>query len=181
MRVLIGFSRCPACDGSCEVRHVDGFENYAVASCGAVMSKARDGASLVLLKGGRDGKGYLCVILCRGGTRHSRRIHRLVAEAFIANPSELPCVRHLDGNPANNLASNLAWGSYAENEADKKRHGTYHRRRNNKLTESQVAFAKRLGREGLTHSAIASQMGVSRPTITRIINGRIWGDIPCAS
>lgn len=50
------------------------------------------------------------------------KVHRLVLEAFIG-PSNL-ITRHLDGNPANNVLSNLAWGTPAENSADMRVHGT---------------------------------------------------------
>lgn len=46
-----------------------------------------------------------------GGSKKPKAFlwHRVVAEAFIDNPDELPCVRHKDGNRSNNNASNLEW------------------------------------------------------------------------
>lgn len=60
-----------------------------------------------------------------GGAVKKRLLgHRLVALAFHGEPPEgCPLVRHLDGNPDNNKPENLAWGTYSENEADKKTHG----------------------------------------------------------
>ena len=52
----------------------------------------------------------------RGRTAH--RVHRLVADAF-HGPSELPIVRHLDGDPRNNAPENLRHGTASENELDK--------------------------------------------------------------
>ena len=45
----------------------------------------------------------------KNGKRVHKRIHRLVAEAFISNPDNLPQVNHKDENKLNNIASNLEW------------------------------------------------------------------------
>ena len=53
--------------------------------------------------------GYYSVDLRKNGKRYKFRIHRLVAEAFIPNPDDLPEVNHKDENKLNNIASNLEW------------------------------------------------------------------------
>lgn len=55
--------------------------------------------------------GYLTVRLCKDGAKKHHYIHRLVAEAFIDNPSGLPQVNHKDENKQNNSLSNLEWCS----------------------------------------------------------------------
>ena len=42
-------------------------------------------------------------------------VHRLVAQAFIPNPDNLPCVNHKDENPGNNDFRNLEWCTYKYN------------------------------------------------------------------
>lgn len=60
--------------------------------------------------------GYMQVHLKRGaGTRVKRFVHRLVAEAFLDNPRNLPMVDHGDTNRKNNTVTNLKWVAYSEN------------------------------------------------------------------
>ena len=55
-------------------------------------------------------KGYAAVHLCDHQHRVKHKtIHRLVAEAFIPNPDNLPEVNHKDENPKNNCVENLEW------------------------------------------------------------------------
>ena len=51
----------------------------------------------------KDYKGYLRLTLSKNGKRKTFRVHRLVAEAFISNPNNLPEVNHKDENKENNF------------------------------------------------------------------------------
>lgn len=52
--------------------------------------------------------GYVYVELYGlDGKSRKESIHRLVAETFIENPNNLPCVNHIDENKTNNNVSNL--------------------------------------------------------------------------
>ena len=68
-----------------------------------------------LLKPQPTNRGYVRIILSKNKTVKQVHLHRLVAEAFIPNPNNLPCVDHIDGNKLNNNADNLQWLSYADN------------------------------------------------------------------
>jgi len=59
--------------------------------------------------------GYLRVTLYKNGKPKHFLIHRLVAQAFIPNPKNLPEVNHIDNNPVNNRVENLAWCTAKEN------------------------------------------------------------------
>lgn len=83
---------------------------YEVSDWGRVRNKNDK-----ILRGGNS-HGYRTVSL-RSGSDKRRHflVHRLVAEAFIPNPKNLPCVNHKDGNRANNNVENLEWVTKSEN------------------------------------------------------------------
>lgn len=87
-------------------KNIVGYEDlYEVSDTGLVRNKV----SGKILKPGKDGKGYLRVRLYKDGEWKMYRIHRLVAEAFIPNPLNLPQVNHIDQNKSNNNVDNLEW------------------------------------------------------------------------
>lgn len=105
---------------------VKNFEGlYSVSSLGRVRSEARviiqsDGKRQTIhekiLIGGKSQKlCYKFVALYKNGKCKSCRVHRLVAEAFLPNPDNLPQVGHIDENPANNAATNLEWCTAYQN------------------------------------------------------------------
>ena len=59
--------------------------------------------------------GYKYFTLRWDGKQKAKGLHRLLAEAFIPNPDNLPVVDHIDGNPLNNNLKNLQWVSYSVN------------------------------------------------------------------
>ena len=54
-------------------------------------------------------KGYKTVPLTKDGKTTTHYVHRLVAEAFIPNPSNLPFINHKDEDKTNNFVENLEW------------------------------------------------------------------------
>jgi hypothetical protein len=82
-------------------------------------------------------KGYYVYRLCKNGKCKKKSLHRLLAETFINNKNNYPCVNHIDGNPLNNKLSNLEWCTYSYNSF----HGYQKNGRlnpNRKLKESEV-------------------------------------------
>lgn len=53
--------------------------------------------------------GYYRIGLTKNSKRTHHSVHRLVAEAFILNPDNLPCINHKDENKQNNCVDNLEW------------------------------------------------------------------------
>ena len=113
---------------------VKGYEGiYEVSSHGRVRSVdrtiTRSDGQVRRLKGRAmratlNEHGYPFVDLRNQGKRRVRKVHSLVAEAFIGPRPDSMDVCHNDGNPANNHVDNLRYGTHSENMLDKVRHGT---------------------------------------------------------
>lgn len=97
-------------------RDIKGYEGlYKVSNKGRIRTTKRRGSSGGIMKCQIWGAGYPCVRI--GGTCHHEllNVHRLVAEAFLPNPDNLPCVNHKDEDKTNNCVENLEWCSYQYN------------------------------------------------------------------
>lgn len=103
---------------------VKGYENlYEVSNYGKIKSLNRlvngrwgkTNISEKILKEARDKNDYLIVTLCKNGRQKSAKIHRLVAQAFIPNPNNLPEINHKDENKQNNCVDNLEWCTHKYN------------------------------------------------------------------
>ena len=89
-------------------KDIQGYEGlYRVSNLGRVKSfhKAKEH----ILSPGKDKDGYFQVQLYKNGINKMRKVHRLVAQAFISNPNNLPQINHKDENKQNNNVDNLEW------------------------------------------------------------------------
>lgn len=84
---------------------------YAVSNIGNVYSYK----SNRVLKPNIDRNGYARVPLYRNGRKQYRQIHRLVAEAFIDNSDNLPCINHKNSIRNDNKVDNLEWCTHSYN------------------------------------------------------------------
>ena len=81
---------------------------YQASNLGRIKRMAAGKIREHILKQFRVGE-YMSVGPSVNNARTQRRVHRLVAMAFIPNPNRFPCINHKDENPSNNNVSNLEW------------------------------------------------------------------------
>ena len=105
-------------------KDIKGYEGlYQVSNLGRVKSLARDTklkqytkhTDAFIMRQDLNKRGYLYIRLTKDGKSKAFRVHRLVAEAFIDNPSNLPQVNHIDFNRTNNNVNNLEWVTPQDN------------------------------------------------------------------
>lgn len=91
-----------------EWRAVPGYEGlYEVSNMGNVRNVRRN----TLLRLPKTNNGYIRIVLSKNGIKTGFQVHRIVAQAFLPNPDNLPQVNHKDEVKSNNCVDNLEWCS----------------------------------------------------------------------
>ena len=158
---------------------VVGYESYyEVSDRGRVRSTRRCGTGGGIKALIETHRGHLRADLCKDGKQKSKKVHRLVLEAFDGLcPDGMEC-RHLNGNPKDNRLENLSWGTHLENRADMIDHGrstTGERNPMAKLSEWDVRWIKRFQKHGFaTQTYLAEVFGCSVGNISNIKHGHCW-------
>jgi len=120
--------------------------------------------------------------LCKNGKMSHKRIHRLVAQAFIPNPDELPHINHKDGNGLNNHVDNLEWVTQKRNVQHAHETGlTQMKGEDNtkaKIIENDVREIRRLyNEEGMSKLAISRLYPISDAMVGNIVRGDNWSHV----
>lgn len=166
---------------------IDGFDGYDISNLGNVRCwNSQNGCSkkletprpLKLMKFAN--KNYYRV--CLSGKY--KRVHRLVAEAFIGpQPTPEHIVMHIDDNGLNNRVDNLKWGTHKENMEDmrnKNRQAKGEKIALSAITESQAKQIKAMLEKDKKYGRlrrIARTLGVSYGVVTNINYGKTWGHV----
>lgn len=144
-------------------KEIEEFPQYEVSNHGRV----RNANTRRILQTNFDEKGRERLILYKGNKQYSRKIHRLVADAFCDQYYEGLDVTHADGDVRNNHADNLEWRFRSDiARRSYKRHG-----------RKQTHSMKRIlcVETGVIYESIqqaSEEMNMSRTVISRIINAR---------
>jgi len=168
-----------------EWKFVDGYEGiYKINRAGEIMTCS---PNPIIKKVSINDAGYPICLLNKGGKIKMFRVHRLIAIAFIPNPQNKPYVNHINGIRNDNRIENLEWVTPAENIKHSfdvlgripvcgVRCGTA------KINENDVSKILELHQAGFSQRAIERQIGkISRWTIRKILDGKIWKSVPRAA
>lgn len=161
---------------------IAGYEGwYEVSNFGRVRRMRPEkntfvGRILIPSGGGR----YGAVGLSRDGVAKNRKVHIMVCETFHGpRPSPRHEAAHWDGDPGNNVATNLRWATPLENHGDRRRHGRTPQGERNikaKLTADKVKEIRALERAHATDD-IAARYGITGSTVRRIMRRVYWSHV----
>lgn len=118
-------------------------------------------------------KGYMYVHVSTNGISQQKAVHRLVAQTFIPNPKNKPCVNHKNTIKTDNRVENLEWVTSSENMQHALKNNLIKKRfgKDNpatKLSNEQKLYVKRLLIYGATQKKVAELFNVSSALICNI-------------
>lgn len=155
-------------------KEIEGYKGYFVDEKGNIYGKRKEVLTPVFQKK----TGYNRISLVKDGTTHNFSIHRIVAEAFIENPLNLPQVNHKNGIKTDNRVENLEWVSKSNNQLHrihilgKGLDGEGNPR--HKLTEKDVVSIYERAIKGESVSIVAKDYNITPATVCDIKAGRSW-------
>ena len=156
-------------------KDIEGYEgHYQVSNLGRVKSLKRGNDKIMSLR--RYKGGYLLVNLCKNGEMKTFTIHRLVGQAFLPNPNNLPQINHKDEDKTNNRVENLEWCSVKYNNS----FGTRLQRvsvkmTNRKLSKQVLQYSKdgEFVREWKSTHDVERNLGFNRGHISSCCLGKL--------
>ena len=133
-------------------KNIDGYSNYMVSNFGRIKNINYRNTNKEKYINGTKHNGYVYIVLTKNRKIKQHLLHRLVAEAFIPNLENKPCINHKDCNRSNNKVENLEWCTPKENiqYMDKLKR----RVANKKLNEEEVKIIKEKKKQGYIYKDI---------------------------
>lgn len=155
-----------------EYRLIEGHPGYCVGNDGTVWSRknGRYGfkSTWRLQKPKTEESGHLRITF---DSTHQFHVHRLVLCAFVGPQPEGRESCHRDGDPSNNSASNLYWGTRLDNVKDAIKHGVLGGNRHVAISEEvAAAIRSKYVPRRYTRAALAAEFGLSFDAIKRILS-----------
>ncbi len=152
---------------------VHGYPRYFISREGVIIGPRS------AVKPHRNRQGYWFIMAWVKGRAKTLQIHRALLLAYVGPCLDKCEARHLNDISDDNRLCNLAWGTRADNMADKIRNGRVacgERNGSAKLTASQVKTIRQLITSRSARS-LGRQFGVSHSTILKIVKGERWKSV----
>lgn len=152
-------------ENNIQIKTIDGFERYLINSIGEIYDKKRQRNICQWV----DNVGYYqCNLYDDKGKKYYKRVHRLIALAFIPNPYNYQQVNHIDGNKQNNNVENLEWVTNSDNT----QHGYDNNLYKFKSRSHPIRVYTKQGKYLNTYKSIRSlcqELKLNRKTVTAIL------------
>lgn len=174
-------------------KQIKGFPGYAIDANGSVWSCwkrvcrkglrgsiAKVGDVWVKRKLWTHPEGYLLVGLSKNKKQITKRVNRLVLEAFVGECPRGMESCHNNGVRDDNRLENLRWDTTKNNQKDRKMHGTDNvgeRHGLSKLTKEEVLSIRGQKRAGAKQIDLAKAYNVSAMTVSLVVNNKVWKHI----
>lgn len=161
---------------------IPNFSSYDVSSCGKIRSY-RSGQAMLLSGGKIAGKmGYVrFTLVSDAGQKCIRYLHQIVLEAHIGPRPKGMLALHRDGDVNNNKISNLYWGTYEENMADRSAHGrggAGSKNPNARISHDDAqAIVAGYFIDRKKQVELSRMFGVSQAHISRVVRGTSWAGL----
>lgn len=181
-------------------KEIDGYSRYMISNLGKIWSKTRvvksNGSQSKTIRKGKflktriNDNGYETVNLCPDNSTRikTKKVHRLIAQAFIPNPNNLPCINHKNRQRSDNRIENLEWCTSSDN--------NYHRwtniesikhrekardvcringKRNRFISlETKLEIIKEYKETNILQKDLAKKYGISKQVICHIVNNKYF-------
>lgn len=134
-----------------------------------------------IMKQATDKKGYRRICLTLNGKKYTKKVHILVAKAFVKNlkPNVFDQVNHKDGNKSNNNYINLEWVNNSLNGIHAYKVGLKQAligetNGNNLFSEDQIKLVCQMLENKISPKEISLTTNVSIHVIHKIREQKIW-------
>ena len=128
----------------------------------------------------KQGDWYYSIALgSKGPKRKGYKIHRLVAQAYIPNPLNLPEINHKNGNKGDNRVENLEWCTRKENLEHGYKITPMAKRTNAKklIAQDIINIRKEYAEKKPRYKDLGKKYSVCGATVGEIIRREIWKHI----